>query len=124
MRARVIATLSISVRLGSTLQQQSAADDRQHHRNGVAHVTLIDAQGQSRTDDDARDRPDEEGAQQAKIDVAEAHMTQARNQREWDGVRDVGTNELARSQSERIQVYEHDHAKRTGTDGSEGHQKA
>ena len=37
--------------------------------------------------------------------------------------RDVGADELCRGEPERVQVDEHHHAERTGTNRGEGHQK-
>jgi hypothetical protein len=46
--------------LASTLQQNLAADNRKCHRNGIAYKDMVCPGAQKRTQNDARDRSDEE----------------------------------------------------------------
>ena len=57
----------------STLNEQLAADERQHHGDRIAHVDAIDLDAEPRAQNDARDRSEEQRAQKPEVDVAEAH---------------------------------------------------
>ena len=68
--------------------------------------------------------PSKEGAQKPEIDVAKAHVAEARDQRQRNGVRDVGADELRWREPVGIEIHEHHDAERPGADRREGDQKA
>src|SRR5581483_11743801 len=76
-----------------------------------------------RAESDSREGPDQKSEQQRGIHVAEDQVTDARHRGQRYGMRDVGTDECARVQSERIKIEQHHRAQCTSTYGRECDEK-
>src|SRR5687768_5037758 len=69
------------------------------HAQQCADQAVGKLAGQLRTQPDARNRADQQGAQQGPVDVAERRMADAGHQRERHRMRDVGADEPPRLQA-------------------------